>query len=91
MFFFYCFPLLAHSLRFVFACYQNHVCECARVCCEVLEGHKGHRGAQERANATAATVKRDHGAVRCACPRERRWKLIGRRSRKHDVNIQTDW
>lgn len=46
----------------VFTCYQNHVCVC--VCCEVLEGHKGHGGAQERRGMKAVTVKGDHAAIK---------------------------
>ena len=38
-----------------------YVCVCAR--CKVLEGHKGHRGAQEKMNANAAVEKPDHIAM----------------------------
>ena len=35
------------------------------VCCEVLEGHKGHRGAQESMVMRVVMVKQDHIAMIC--------------------------
>lgn len=40
---------------------------CVCVCCEVLEGHKGHGGAQERTSLRAVMVKRHHVAMMWVC------------------------
>lgn len=39
------------------------MCVCVCVCCKVLEGHKGHGGAQERGSMRAVMVKWHHVAT----------------------------
>lgn len=39
------------------------MCVCVCVCCEVLEGHKGHGGTQERRGTKAFKVRQDRGAT----------------------------
>lgn len=36
---------------------------CVCVCCEVLEGHKGHGGTRERQGTKALKVRQDSGAT----------------------------